>query len=401
VGETRTGLIAGWNVTAIAGMDTRQQFRLSPNSNGIVQADLAGLANVTRAVLRLEVTAQAYAPTVLVYEADPPRIQIGGTVELGIAAQYPGDRGLSEHPDVLRAGDFSDPAKLFDVAKYSDVNPHEFVTDPDGSIAFRGSFLACPVAPGHPLYTLYTSSSVFDINLLRAVTSDPRKPIDTTYRWGDEMYARMEFELERDWTSVRDGNKMALGWDLRGGYWINGRWQHVSGNGGDRGDGKRHTNGEPVRAPGQCVYEGHAIRMEAGKGAGDGNPYDHLRPVQWYVYHNDQAEAYGDMTRVGTAVIVRGRRHTIETRIKLNSIVGPFDSDGNGVAVHDGELTTWLDGVLVANQTGFAWRCHPEMGVMGPFIEWLYGGKHPSEVTMHYKMNHFALATRYIGPRVG
>ena len=37
-----------------------------------------------------------------------------GAVASGIAAQYPGDKGISAHPSVLLHEDFEDEAKVFD-----------------------------------------------------------------------------------------------------------------------------------------------------------------------------------------------------------------------------------------------------------------------------------------------
>ena len=105
--------------------------------------------------------------------------------------------------------------------------------------------------------------------------------------------------------------------------------------------------------------------------------------------------------RLGPAVVGKGRWHCIEQRIRINSVQGPFDELGNGTPVPDGELDTWLDGVLVSQRRGLQWRCHPEMGIRGPWINWYYGGREVPDSTMHYRMNHFVLATEYIGPRVG
>jgi hypothetical protein len=63
-------------------------------------------------------------------------------------------------------------------------------------------------------------------------------------------------------------------------------------------------------------------------------------------------------------------------------------------------LRSWLDGVLISEVKGLRWRRHPEMGIQGPWINWYYGGKQPTERTMHFRMNHLAVARRYIGPRV-
>jgi hypothetical protein len=50
--------------------------------------------------------------------------------------------------------------------------------------------------------------------------------------------------------------------------------------------------------------------------------------------------------------------------------------------------------------TNLRWRRHREMGVQGPWVNWFYGGKLPTEVPMHYRMNHVVVARKYIGPRV-
>jgi hypothetical protein len=189
------------------------------------------------------------------------------------------------------------------------------------------------------------------------------------------------------------------------GYWNpagKGYWQATSGNSGARGTGLKVFN--PTQSNGQPYdcweYQGHSIRMEAGKSPGDGNPYTDLRPLQSYVYHLDQVADFGDMLRLGSGVISKGRWHCIEQQIRINSVQGPYDALGNGTAVADGVLRTWLDGVLCSEHKNLRWRRHPEMGIQGPWITWAYGGRQTTEVPMHYRMNHFAVARKYIGPRV-
>lgn len=144
---------------------------------------------------------------------------------------------------------------------------------------------------------------------------------------------------------------MAIGWDLRMGWWNDaqgGYWQSTTGNGGAPGTGLK------LLAP-------------ARKNGGS------QRQDRW---------------------------HCVEQQIRMNSIVGPFDGVGNGTAIDDGVIRTWLDGVLCGEVTNLRWRRHPEMGVQGPWVNWFYGGKLPTETPMHYRMNHFVLSRKYIGPRV-
>jgi hypothetical protein len=141
--------------------------------------------------------------------------------------------------------------------------------------------------------------------------------------------------------------------------------------------------------------------MEAGRAPQNpDDPYQHLRPVTSYVYHLDQFDYNGTVERWGNAVIERGRWHCIEQQLRLNSITGPFDDVGNGEAVADGLLRTWVDGVLVGERTGMRWRRHPEISIEGPWINWFFGGKQAANREMHYRMRDFVVARRYIGPRV-
>jgi hypothetical protein len=393
---------AGFSGTSTSGLDTRQQTRTSTVQSSILQFDLRSLqGQVQSAVVHLHCDGMSGTALALqVFQCDPPRFQLGAdhaAPRAGLAAEVGSEAALKTHPDVIRAGDFSDLGKgvLFDSLQVSENSVNQQLADPDipGSVMFRGSFT--PLGRGS-----------FDgrIETMRANYSDPLRPPVVVE---EEMFARLYFFLEDDWRSTRDANKMAIGWDLRMGWWNNaqgGYWQSTTGNGGARGSGLKIYAAAKRNGSSQSYdcweYQGHSIRMEAGLGVSDGNPYEAMRPVESYAYNLDQATAYGDMYRLGNAVIQRGRWHCIEQQIKMNSVTGPYDAVGNGQAVADGELRSWLDGVLVSEVKGLRWRRHPDMGIQGPWINWYYGGKQPTERTMHYRMNHLAVARRYIGPRV-
>jgi hypothetical protein len=392
---------AGFAASSTSGLDTRQQTRTSTVQSSILQFDQRALSGAVRsAVVHLHCDGQSGTALALhVFECDPPRFQLGAdhaTPLAGLAAEVGNEAALKSHPDVIRAGDFSNLSKgaLFDSLELSENSVNQQLPDPDrpGSVMFRGSFT--PLGRG---------SFSGHIETMRANYNDPLRPPAAVE---EEMFARLYFFLEDDWRSTRDANKMAIGWDLRMGWWNNaqgGYWQSTTGNGGARGSGLKIYASARRNGSSQSYdcweYQGHSIRMEAGLGVDDGNPYESLRPVESYVYNLDQATAYGDMYRLGNAVIQRGRWHCIEQQIKMNSVTGPFDAVGNGQAVADGEMRSWLDGVLVSEVKGLRWRRHPEMGIQGPWLNWYYGGKQPTERTMHYRMNHLVVARRYIGPR--
>lgn len=394
--------------TALGGIDTRLNTRNNPDQTVIAQFDLTAVTGrVTSATMNLYCQSKSSMPLdVDVFEVDAPRFQLGSggiNPKLGIAASYPGDVNLRSHPDVIRAGDFSDltPGVLFDQYNFNlPYSPYQQLADPDapGTVMFRGSFNPSPTDAG-----INRGSFTGRIETMPAKDSDPLRPPAVVT---EELFCRLYIYLEGDWNSTRDSNKMAMGWDLRMGWWNDARggyWQSTTGNGGAPGTGlkvfaPKFKNGGSQVAD-RWEYQGHSVRMEAGKAPGDGNPYSNLRPIQSYAYNLDQPTSYGEMLRLGNGVIGKGRWHCIEQQIKINSIVGPFDELGNGTAVADGVLRTWLDGVLCSEHTTLRWRRHPEMGVEGPWVNWFYGGKQPTEVPMHYRMNHLVLARKYIGPR--
>jgi hypothetical protein len=89
----------------------------------------------------------------------------------------------------------------------------------------------------------------------------------------------------------------------------------------------------------------------------------------------------------------------LEVQSKTNSITAPYDDVGNGEAVADGVIRTWVDGVLADSRTNLRFRRHPDMGFEGPWGVWYYGGKTLPPHPMHYQMKDFVCASRYIGMR--
>ncbi|MES2959821.1 MAG: hypothetical protein V4792_16650 [Pseudomonadota bacterium] len=394
---------ASWSVTSYAGKDSRVRFSVTGNSTAIVQ--FAPVKNAAAATLELycESLQGLTKPLVEVFECDPPQIVLGAggqTPRMGLAAK--GEAALASDPDVLVYSDWSDvtmPSAYKATAEILD-NP-----DWPGKMMrgrFRDGIGEGLTASQAEAYRI-SYSRVPQLN--PADLTDPLRPPSVVY---DELFCRLYIFLEDDWDSVNDGNKMAVGWDLRMGWWKDGApgyWQNTTGNGGIAGTGLKlfapaGKNGA-AQTEDRWEYQGHSIRMEAGKGIADGNPYAELRPLQSYIYSLDQEGHNGRIHRLGRACLGKGRWHCVEQRLKLNSITGPFDADGNGTAMPDGELETWLDGVQASLETKLRFKRHHELGIRGPWINWYYGGKAPSEVEMHYRQTGLVVARKYIGPRVG
>lgn len=371
---------SNWSSTTSGGLDSRETIRLDSNSCAILQFDLSGVSSIDSAVLHLSATAADSRGTdLLFFDTDAPAIDLGlGPAVPGLAASV-GEAGLKGHADVIAYHDFATLEGDVDWMLLKTGAPYEITAE-----GYRGSF--DPSTHGSFNGIPFT---------LRADPSDPRRAPQGRC---DELFVSLDFLLEDDFVSSLDQQKLGVGFDLRMGYWNDaqgGYWQNVSGNGGDPGDGRAY-----LRSDGRLEFRGHSIRMEAGKDADDGNPYGYLRPLQSYVYHLDQPGNYGDMKRLGAACIKRGGWNTVEQRIKLNSVTGPLDALGNGEAVADGVLQTWLNGNLISTIDGLRWRCNEMLGVNGGWINWYYGGKTLPPQVMHYRQRRMVVARRYVGPRV-
>lgn len=405
-------------------VDSRASFKLRSDGYAILRFDLARVrGTITSATMRIFVTERfGTNPVIEVYEADPPTFVLGiGELEptVGLAAEV-GEGSLAAHPDVYMAGDFAgttfdwgtnraEVPKLFGrVAVKTGSGTAEVLPDPDapGTVCWRGSFV--------PVYTGTDPKREAFNGSMRLMEPDLNDPLCPPRNVVEEAYYRQYVMLEDDFNSEADGNKMGITWDLRMGYWSPaGYWQNVGGNGGDPGDGKRYrrvvqTSSGPVE---RYVYEGNMQRMEAGIDPGAASPYARVRPWLGYNYNLDQFNADGTVkqpfpsfvaySNIVNSRLAKGRWYCIEQHLKMNSIdLSDPDEMGNGVARPDGLLETWVNGVLIDRKTGYRWRRHPEMGICQVNANWYMGGRATMTDTMHFRLNHFVLAKRYIGPRV-
>lgn len=390
--------LAKWDTSTFSGTDSRQSARLSAVTASVLALfDIP--ANAVSGTLNLNVTARTYTSLVSVFALSPPGVMYPYEHKpvAGIAQTVADENALKAHPSVIRAGDF-------------DLRNRSVFTGIEQSPNVTKEYLDDPLAPGRIIYRSmfkqrdgtasadqnWRGSLSASISLSPADKADPMKAIKEPAP--REMFARMCFKMEDDWLARNDANKMALGWDLRYGYWTAaGYWQQTTGNGGARGTGlKVIRTAKP--GTGQYEYQGHSIRMEAGQAPLDPtHPHDHLRPITSYTYHLDQFDFNGTAERWGSSVLERGRWHCIEQQLRVNTVVAPFDELGNGQAVADGVMRTWIDGVFVGERTAMRWGRHPSMGVEGPWINWFFGGKQAADHEMHYQMADMVLAREYIG----
>ena len=373
---------AMWTPSSAYGKLSKQVFRVAKSGYfGILQFDLQAVkGRVLSATMTLNCTELRYSGKLELMELDPPLVQDhagvlpGATVRQGIAQGFLYDQGLASHPDVLFADDFSQLAPAY-----------------TGSVMTGSQQVADPASGTTFLRGVVPAGQLLGADLTRAVVRGTASGIPDHVE--TELYMRYMVYLEEDWGSTVDANKMP-GWNGAFGWWnAVGYWQPTTGSGGSPPTGLK------VWRNGRWEYQGASMRGHGGTRIGDGNPYDDLFWIGSYIYHLDQASPYGESCRWGGAVLAKKRWYNVEQYIKMNSITGPYDALGNGVAVADGEFKVWVDGVQVFSRGGFRWRRHPEMGIQGVWLNWYHGGTKPTPSTMHFRMNSVVISRSYIGPR--
>lgn len=374
---------ATWSPSSYQARDSRDVFSVAKDGVfAALQFDLSKISGtIQSATLSLTCLLLKNPGTLEVFELNPPEFRNGAGAlkeRPGIASGFLFDRGLGAHPSVVFSGDFSDMTK----ARWQ-----------VGRVAATTSQVKDPLTGSTYLRGLIPGGELFGCDLERVVVGATKAGIPV--KTETELYGRYYVFLEEDWGSEVDANKMP-GWDGRFGWWNSaGYWQNTTGNGGSRPTGLKVRNA----AANRWEYEGASMRGHGGTRSNDGNPYDRLFWIGNYIYHLDQVGDYGEAIRWPAVVIGKGRWYCIEQYIKMNSITGPFDATGNGVAINDGEYRVWVDGVQAYERTNFRWRRHPEMGIQGFWLNWYHGGTAAAPRTMHFRMDSVVIARSYIGPR--
>jgi hypothetical protein len=315
--------LAAWSMSSHRGFDTRQSARLNAGEGSVmVLFDIP--SDAVSATLNLNVVAKnSHASTLSLFALYPPGVFYPRehAAVPGIAATVANETALKTHPAVIRAGDFDLRHKsLFDGISQSENVSKEYLPDPldPKRIIYRSMFKQRDGSADADQN--WRGSLSLTLGTMLANKADPLLPTANVTK---ELFGRMCFKMEADWLARNDANKMALGWDLRLGYWVQanrGYWQQTTGNGGTRGTGLKllRTNKDGSK---QWEYQGHSIRMEAGQAPLDpAHPHDALRPITSYTYHLDQFDFNGTGERWGNAVIERDRWHCIEQQVKINTL---------------------------------------------------------------------------------
>lgn len=313
------------------------QFALPANKPG---------RQLQRALLLLTVARSHGRASIGLFELAVPGLP-GGPALPGLAAAYPGDRGIERDPQVMYAAGFDDGAWQPRFAKggFGEVKG---VAD-DAALGFR------PLA-GPALRINLKKGSNYGADLRVNLKDHGGEP--------DEVYLRYYLRLARDWNPTVDGGKLP---GLAGTY-------NRAGWGGRRSDG---SNGWSARGAFARAFPAD-------------HPLHGLTQLLTYAYHADMPTAYGELWPWPGALLDRERWYCVEQHVKLNR---------PGAA--DGELRVWIDGRPSLHRKALRFRSTEALLIEAAWLGFYHGGTATSPHDQHLYIDNVVVARRYIGPMQG
>lgn len=263
----------------------------------------------------------------------------------GIAATYPNDRDLSEHPDVIAFYTFGrsllmKKSRPRSIKATGDI----FVVAPKwqgvGFTPFNGSALAFRVKKGS-----HYGGSFSHLFSPDAPGGQP-----------ESLWFRYYLRFGDDW-SGEHGKLPGFG-----GTYGQGGW------GGRPSDG---TNGWSARG---CFRQKDKDRVQVGT----------------YCYHAAMQGDYGDVWNwsIGDrGCLELSRWYCIEQHLQLNT-----------PGKQDGTLKAWVDGELAFDKQGIRFRDSSKLKIERVWCNVFHGGKIPAQSDDHLFIDNLVIATSYVGP---
>jgi hypothetical protein len=287
----------------------------------------------------------------------------------GIAAKYPGDRGIAEDPAVIFAENFESYSSTADLRRNWDVLTHVdqiSIAEGEGNVHSGSKSL---------LFTMPQQNQPLTASLEKTLPAGQTQ---------DTMFLRWYMKYESDWFIPR--NSVHNGAVIAAKYYDNGR----------------ATPGIPANGQNKFLVN---YECENAVGASPGK-------LNFYVYHAEQAGRFGDSfypsgtvnprsaTRSGKATFGEqfvsrpdflpqlGRWYCYECMVKANT-----------PGKRDGRLAMWVDGKLIGDFPSIRFRDVDDLKI-DRFGMMLYIARNSSRVNRKWHDDVVA-AKSYIGPIFG
>ena len=307
--------------------------------------ELSGSRLVRARLVLSSARSVASAASVGVFELSFPRFP-SGPVQNGIAAGYPGDRGVERDPSVIFATGFDESLSWRSRWAVGSSGGEEVGRD-DPALRFQA-------LDGAALRVGFKKGRNDGADLRYALKEAGGEP--------EELFFRYYVRLADDWNPTLDGGKMP---GLAGTY-------SVAGWGGRRSDG---TNGWSLRGNFHRAFP-------------KDHPFFGLTQLGTYAYHADMASPYGDNWYWPGALLERNRWYCVEQQVRMNR---PDAADG--------VLRVWLDGRQIFEKTDLRLRKVDRLRIETAWLNVYHGGIDPSPHDQHMFFDDIVVARRYIGPR--
>ena len=291
----------------------------------------------------------------------PGKLPEGNT---GIAAKYPGDRGIAKDPAVIFADDFESCASARDLRKKWDVLCH------DGNLSISNEAANPNVGRRSLLMTIEKRTT--------PLATGVDKLLEKTH---DVLYLRWYMKFDGGW--FVPGASVHNGGSISSKYFDRGR-----ATPGVRADGRNKflVNCECENSDGKAPGKLNVYVYWPGQGDRWG---DHFYPpgtVIPFSYNRSGAATFGKGFVAGKDVIPqRGRWHCYEFMVKANT-----------VGKRDGRIGIWLDGRLAGDFTNLRLRDVETLRI-DRFGLGLYIAKNSQRENRKWHDDVVA-ATSYIGP---
>jgi hypothetical protein len=305
-------------------------------------------AKVVKATLSLALLQQYGQVSLGVFATTPPSSP-DAVPRLGIAANFPGDIGIENHPDVWFATGFESLVWPLAWNRFDPrSNASAVVTDDDRLfVPLNGRALRVGLAKG--------ANRGLDMRFTFAGQPGGEP---------EEAYFRYYLRFSDDWNPDVDGGKMP----------------GFAGTYGRAGWGMRKSSGA----------DGWSMRGQFYAIAGRGNPRVGSTALGTYAYHADISEASGEawVWPLGRlAALERNRWYSVEQYVRLNT-----------PGRKDGVLRAWIDGRLAFEKVDIRMRTVPELKIENVWFNVYHGGTLPAPRDMHLYIDNVVIARKYIGP---
>lgn len=326
-----------------------RRLHLSRKNSALLAFNLGGEGKRTikKALLTLTTDKQyASASNIGVFQPLMPWAK-SQPVETGIAAQYPFDRELEKHPDVLFVERYGNSIGFSLPSLSTSSEPERVIEDSVGNFKpFDGPALKVLIKKGKNQ----------GLNEHFRLSVNGQEP--------EEAYFRYYLRFGENWDPSSGGGKLP---GFSGTY-------NRAGWGGRRSDGK---NGWSAR--------GQFFGFKESP-----SPLSALRGIGSYVYYGGMRSTYGEPWgwNLGpTGLLQKSKWYSVEQHVKLNT-----PGSANGV------FRTWIDGKLAFEKTGIDFRSVPDLKIESVWMNVYHGGTQPAPQDLVLYIDNVVVAKTYIGP---